>query len=116
MRFRGYLKGPANVGIWIVTLRSNRTGIGVVILAPHHDDTDFEVSYMFRKRNWGDGLATEAVTCVVDHAVREAGLSHVIAETQSANRASCRLLHRLNMVEIKRVERFGAEQIVYSTP
>ncbi len=115
VRFRMYLNGSRQVGVWIVALESSRIGLGMVILAPHHDGGGHEVSYMFEKIHWGQGFATEAVCRVVEHAIRDVGLPHVIAETQRVNFASICLLRRLQMTEVKWVERFGTEQIVFST-
>lgn len=51
---------------------------------------------------------------VVDYALDDLGLHRIIAETQSANTASCRLLERIGMHRVKTLQRFGAEQIIYS--
>ena len=56
-----------------------------------------------------------SLQAVVNHALAESGLARLIAETQSANSASCRLLREQGMVEIKRLDRFGEEQIVFAT-
>jgi ribosomal-protein-alanine N-acetyltransferase len=42
-------------------------------------------------------------------------LERIIAETQSANAASCSLLRKQGMVEICRIQRFGTEQIIFGT-
>jgi [ribosomal protein S5]-alanine N-acetyltransferase len=44
----------------------------------------------------------------------ELSLPNVIAETQTANRASCKLIERLGMKLEKTIERFGAEHAIYS--
>lgn len=40
-------------------------------------------------------------------------ISSIVAETQTANRASCRLLEKLGMKKVQVLERFGREQAVY---
>lgn len=114
-RFRQYLTSPNNVGVWVVSLESRNQSIGLVELGPHKDGNDYEISYQFNPMFWGKGFAKEAIQIVVDHALNEAGLSRIIAETQSANSASCRLLIEQGMVEVERIERFGAEQIIFGT-
>lgn len=114
-RFRQYRAGAPDTDIWMVVWVERRRAIGLVELGPHKDGRDYEVSYQFLPSAWGHGLAREAVAVVLKNALSSAGLSKVIAETQSANTASCRLLRSLGMVEQKRVERYGAEQIIFST-
>ena len=115
LRFRRYLAAPDFVGIWVVGLKDRNEPIGLVELGPHKDKKDYEISYQFRPTFWGSGYANEAVQAVINQALDANGLERVIAETQSANSASCRLLCRLGMVEVERVKRFGAEQIIFAT-
>ena len=90
------------------------TLLGVVTLSPHHDLEDMEVSYVFLPEHWGNGYATGALTLVLAHAFGKAGLRRVVAETQSVNDASVRLLERLGFVLSRTLIRFGAEQRIYS--
>ncbi|MEP3638201.1 MAG: GNAT family N-acetyltransferase [Paracoccaceae bacterium] len=114
-RFKRYLAAPDFVGVWVVSLAERNQPIGLVELGPHKDGKDYEISYQFRPTFWGKGFANEAVQAVISHALNETDLERIIAETQSANSASCRLLCKLGMVEVERVERFGAEQIIFAT-
>lgn len=113
-QFRQYLRGHPKVGIWVVKPHKQKTAIGLIVLSPHKDGAGYEVSYEFHPASWGQGLACEATACVVDHAISDLGLQKVIAETQSENAASCRMLKRLGFTEENRLERFGAQQIIYS--
>ncbi|MBY5934011.1 GNAT family N-acetyltransferase [Tateyamaria omphalii] len=112
-RFRDYLSLPDGVAAWIVCRSGDDVPLGLVELSPHKDGTDYEVSYQFDPAIWGKGFAHEAVGAVLDHVLHGDGLERVIAETQSANTASCRLLERLGMTEVARLQRFGAEQVIY---
>lgn len=112
-QFQGYLSPPAAVGHWMVRPKPRAAAIGQIILSPHKDGHDMELSYVFHPAAWGHGFAREAALCVIDHALRDAGLTRIIAETQSANTASCRLLVRLGFAEVARLERFGAEQVIF---
>lgn len=114
-RFRQYLAVPNNVGVWVVSLSKRNQPIGLVELGPHKDGNGYEISYQFNSAFWGNGFAKEAIQAVIGHALNDAGLRRIIAETQSANLASCRLLTTQGMVEVERVERFGAEQIIFAT-
>jgi len=114
-RFWRYLAAPTYVGVWVVSLAERNQPIGLIELGPHKDGNDYEISYQFNPTFWGKGFANEAIQAVISHALDETGLERIIAETQSANSASCRLLREQGMVEVERIERFGAEQIIFAT-
>lgn len=99
---------------WVIRKKEGNHFLGMVSLSPHHDGAYFELSYQFLPKWWGMGYATEVVQAVLDYAFVEMKLSKVVAETQTANVDSCRLLERLGMTVEKTLERFGAEQALYS--
>ncbi|WP_353314223.1 GNAT family N-acetyltransferase [Shimia sp. NS0008-38b] len=113
-RFRSYLSLPTDVGVWIVQTRQKRKQVGLIELSPHKDGEDYEMSYQFHPKWWGRGFAREAAACVIKHSLSGPRLDRIIAETQSANHASCQLLEHLKMVELKRLQRFGAEQVIFA--
>ncbi len=115
-QFKRYLNAPAHVGIWVVRLAKGGQPVGIIELGPHKDGDAYEVSYQFAPAVWGQGYAREALEAIVSHALDDVGLDRVVAETQSANIASCKVLQSGGMVEIERLRRFGAEQIIFSTP
>ena len=106
----------ANDDSFYWTVWGKRTGhfIGLVSLEPHHDGHDHEISYQFLPNWWGRGYAQEAVGFLVRYALIELKLPKVIAETQTANQPSCRLLERIGMERERILVRFGAEQAIYS--
>jgi [ribosomal protein S5]-alanine N-acetyltransferase len=57
----------------------------------------FELGYVFGRRHWGYGYATEAARAVVDHAFADLVAHRVIAMCATGNRASWRLAERLGM-------------------
>jgi [ribosomal protein S5]-alanine N-acetyltransferase len=73
------------------------------------------LSYEFHPDAWGHGYATEATRRALDFALNDLAFERLIAETQTANSASCRLLERLGMKEERRIQRFGAEQAIYAS-
>ncbi|MFC0273475.1 GNAT family N-acetyltransferase [Metabacillus herbersteinensis] len=101
---------------WYWVAREKRTDdfIGLVSLDPHHEGVDIEVSYQFLPNWWGAGYATEIVQVIINYALNELNLSKLVAETQTANMPSCKLLERLGMNLEKTITRFGAEQVIYS--
>jgi ribosomal-protein-alanine N-acetyltransferase len=125
---RRYLGGPMSLddagsvaelniahpeGKLIAERRDNREAIGLVLLHEGHGAT--EISYQFGPSSWSQGFATEAVRCVLAHALESAGISELIAVTQAANEGSRRLLERLGLQAAEQFEEFGEQQMLYRT-
>ena len=99
---------------FIVVLRETDEKVGIIDFGPHHDGENVEISYMMLPRFWGMGLAVEAIAKALDYKfATDADLVRIVAETQTANIASRRLLERLGFSEMRRLQRFGAEQTLY---
>ncbi len=99
---------------WVVREKHTDDFIGLVSLDPHHDGDYLEISYQLLPNWWGKGYASEVVQLLIHYALNELNLSKVIAETQTANTSSCKLLERLGMELERTISRFGAEQAIYS--
>jgi ribosomal-protein-alanine N-acetyltransferase len=128
-KVRSFLGGPLSVDMaqqratelaheseqaWAVRPTSGPSSLlGVVTLDRHHDLEDIEVSYLFLPEHWGHGYATDGVRQALTYAFGTMGLRRVVAETQTANAASIRLLERLGFRLLRQVVRFGAEQSIY---
>ncbi|MDO9608382.1 MAG: GNAT family N-acetyltransferase [Brevundimonas sp.] len=54
-----------------------------------------EIGYILHPDYWGRGLATEALTAVIDHVMATRDIATVTADVDPANAASIRLLTRL---------------------
>jgi len=98
---------------WEVRSKDTNRFLGSMSLTPHHDGMYTEISYTFLSSIWGKGYATEAVGALVKYAFDVLGHEKLIAETQSANTASCAILRKLGFYEEQRLVRFGAEQIIW---
>ena len=110
-----HLEETPNAALWIVEIRETLSPIGLISIADHHDGVEKKISFQFVQASWGMGFATEATIHILDHVTCTVEISGLIAETQVANHASRRLLTRLGMEERCRVQRFGAEQIIYAS-
>ncbi|WP_445677914.1 GNAT family N-acetyltransferase [Robertmurraya sp. FSL R5-0851] len=108
------LNAGSNSLYWVVREKHTEDFIGLVSLDPHHDGVYQEISYQLLPYWWGKGYASEAVQVLLNYALNELNLSKIIAETQTANTSSCKLLERLGMELERTVCRFGAEQAIYS--
>lgn len=98
----------------VVREKDTNDFIGLVSLDPHHDRKEFEISYQLLPQWWRKGFGTEIVKEILFYAFHELNLRKVIAETQTANVYSCRLLESTGMRLEKIVKRYGAEQSIYS--
>ncbi len=87
--------------------------IGLVSLDAHHDGISTEVSYQLLPTWWGKGYASEIVKELINYGFNNLNLTEIIAETQTANKASCRLLQKLGMSFKNTLERFGEKQAIY---
>ncbi|MEN9519644.1 MAG: hypothetical protein RLZZ381_2232 [Cyanobacteriota bacterium] len=116
LRFFKMLESDTETQYWVIQVKENSSAkIGIVSLTPHHDNINIEISYQLLPEWWCRGYGTEAVQAVVTHALTVLGLPRVIAETQIANIASCRLLERIGMRLERTIERFGAKQGIFTT-
>ena len=64
-----------------------------------------EIGFIFHPDIWGMGLATEAVTALVEHGFRTRHLPAVRADVDPRNSRSIRLLEKLGFVETHREAR-----------
>lgn len=112
--FSRMLQSSSNSIYLTVKVKQSHKFVGLVSLNPHHDKETIELSYQFLPEWWGAGYAFEVLQELLDYAFFQLNLPKVVAETQSANVASCKLLEKLDMEACKTVIRFGAEQVIYS--
>lgn len=75
--------------------------------------SDLEVVWQLLPTFWGQGVATEALTAALKWAFAATDASRLIAWTQTANVASCRLADRVGMRRVAVFDKKGAEQALY---
>lgn len=98
---------------WVIRNKESMEFIGLISLDTHVDGIGTEISYQLLPKWWRKGYGKETVNKVLEYAFEELRLNIVVAETQSANVQSCKLLESLGMNLENRVVRFGAEQNIY---
>ncbi|ETI70891.1 GNAT family N-acetyltransferase [Neobacillus vireti] len=127
-RFLGGIRQEASIGVvmdemlhssddsfyWVVREKHTDDFIGLVSLDPHHEGVYPEISYQFLPDWWGSGYATEVVQVILNFALNELNLVKVVAETQTANKSSCKLLEKVGMELERTISRFGSEQAIHS--
>lgn len=99
---------------WVVRLKNGNEFIGLVSLDKHHDGFSTEVSYQFMPQYWGYGYAEEVIKRIINYVFDQLSIKKLVAETQSANETSCKLLQKCGMSLEQTVLRFGAEQYIFS--
>ncbi|MCL2197627.1 MAG: GNAT family N-acetyltransferase [Defluviitaleaceae bacterium] len=102
-----------NVYPFTIRLKNSNAAVGLVILAPHHNPEDMEVSFLLLPNQQGQGYAKEAVEVLHSFCKQELRLTHVVSETQTANTRSRRLLEKLGYKIKTETERFGEKQTIY---
>lgn len=99
---------------WVVREKMTQEFMGTVSLDVHHEGVHTEVSYQFMPKWWGAGYASEIVRAVITYAFEEMNLPVILAETQTANLASCKMLEKIGMKLERKLVRFGAQQSLYA--
>ncbi len=80
---------------WAVTLKTTRQLIGMIGLRIPDCRADF--GYVFARKYWGHGYATEAVKCIVDWASAQPGIHRIWAVCDAENTASARVLEKAGL-------------------
>lgn len=112
-RVAGLLSGDTRGRVWVIRPESG-DAIGLVWLAPHHEEADPELSIVLLPEWQGAGHAFHAASRVLDLAFATLALPRVVAETQSANARCVALLKRLGMSRETTLQRFGVEQSLFA--
>ncbi|WP_273833949.1 GNAT family N-acetyltransferase [Guptibacillus sedimenti] len=111
--FNSMINSQKTSSYWTVFLRNSKEFIGIVFLDTYRDGVKTEVGYQFLPEFWGHGYAGEVVTDVIEYGFNELNLDEIVAETQTQNTSSCRLLQKVGMTCVGQLERFGEEQSVF---
>ncbi|WP_159045405.1 GNAT family N-acetyltransferase [Streptomyces sp. H036] len=129
-RVRAHLGGPVTeervaarqaayrttAGAFTVVRVADQRPIGLVTIgADHRCEGRAEISYQLLPAAWGEGMGREAVAAAASwwtHAVPGGG--PLVAVTQKANTASCRMLEAIGMIVIDELDEHGARQCLYT--
>ncbi|AWN25009.1 MULTISPECIES: GNAT family N-acetyltransferase [Streptomyces] len=104
---------PGSPGTFAITARDTNATIGMITIDPHSGRGATEVSYTLLPEHWGAGVGREAVAAALVWARSLPGTDRVVAVTQTANRASRRLLEAVGMRECGEMVEHGHPQIMY---
>lgn len=84
---------------WAAVLKSGEKMIGNIFFKQKEPlkFMTWELGYIFNKRYWGEGYATEASKRIVRYGFEELGAHRIIANCNQLNERSFRLMERLGM-------------------
>ncbi len=91
--------GEDRFGVWVIVERESRTVVGDIgFIGPPGDEGTVEIGYGVIPDRRRRGYATEAALALVDWALRQPGVSSVVAGCDNENVPSIRTLERIGFV------------------
>jgi RimJ/RimL family protein N-acetyltransferase len=100
--------------VWAVERRDDDRFLGDCGLQPlEHKGPEVELGYDLHPDVWGQGLATEAASAVVEAALGPLGITTVVAVVKPANAASRRVLEKAGLRERGRRGAYGELMVKY---
>jgi ribosomal-protein-alanine N-acetyltransferase len=102
-RIAGYLQDHQRdgFGLWAMVDRGPGHLVGVGGLRRLEHGNEVELYYRLRRNRWGQGLATEAASALIDRGFSELGLRRIFAFIDPANLASQRVALRVGMAYVE---------------
>lgn len=82
--------------VWTARHNGNGTFVGWFCLWPE-SETLAELGYRLRRMHWGQGLAAEGASVLIDWGFGNAGYDRIVATTMAVNRASRRVMEKIGM-------------------
>ncbi|MCJ8345321.1 GNAT family N-acetyltransferase [bacterium] len=111
-RFESMLKNQKALH-WVIRSILDKTFIGLITLDQHHDETNKEISYQLIASQFKKGYAIEVIPTILNYCFKNFELNTIIAETQSSNINSIKLLNKIGFSFQKTLYRFGVNQDIY---
>ncbi len=103
-------KSPDGSQLWLNWLvhPQGQPALGYVQATVGSDRTAW-VGFVFSRKHWGRGYATQATQAMLDHVTGEYGVARFLATVEAENRRSIRLLERLGFQPANQQELQGHE-------
>ncbi|MEH7387957.1 GNAT family N-acetyltransferase [Bacillus sp. JJ1521] len=104
------------VGLWIVEDKVTGEFLGQCGIVPQEVDgvMEMEIGYLFVRRVWGKGYATEAALACKNYGFERLKLNRMVSLPDVNNIPSVKVAERIGMQEIKTINKWGKEVYVYS--
>lgn len=103
-------------GLWACHLKSTGEFVGQcgLFFQPDIDGRDeVEVGYLFVRKFWHQGFATEAALGTMKHAREKLGFTRLVSLIRPENKPSIRVAERNGLVPEKEIDRKGYKHIIY---
>jgi len=103
-------------GLWVAVLEGSgefagQCGLTVQVV---EGKDEVEIGYLFLRKFWGRGLATEAARAVRDHGFNTLGYERLVSLIDPGNLASRRVAEKVGLRLEKEVWKWGKEICVYA--
>lgn len=104
------------VGLWIVEDKVTGEFLGQCGIVPQEVDgvMEMEIGYLFVRRVWGKGYATEAALACKNYGFERLKLNRMVSLPDVNNIPSTKVAERIGMQEVKTINKWGKEVYVYS--
>jgi ribosomal-protein-alanine N-acetyltransferase len=113
--FAQMLELSSTLGMWAIIHKGDRGLIGRCGFYPFSETPAGtpELAYLLSRTYWGIGLATEAARRCLDFVFSERPWPEVVATVRPSNSASARVLCKLGMERLQRIEIRGISADLY---
>lgn len=103
------------VGLWIVEEKETSQFLGQCGIVPQEVDgkIEMEIGYLFVRRFWGNGYATEAALACKNYGFQNLKLSRLVSLPVVNNIPSTKVAERIGMRAIKTINKWGKDVFVY---
>lgn len=104
------------VGLWIVEDKATGDFLGQCGIVPQEVDGEIkmEIGYLFVRRAWGKGYATEAAKACKKYGFEHLNQSEMISLVDVHNIPSAKVAERIGMSVKKKINKWEKEILVYS--
>jgi len=103
-------------GLWMAMLKSTGEFAGQCGLTVQDVEgkNEVEIAYLFLRKYWGRGLATEEASAARDHGFNTLGYERLISLIDPGNLASRRVAAKVGLTLENKVEKWGKRICVYA--
>jgi ribosomal-protein-alanine N-acetyltransferase len=103
-------------GLWVAVLENSGEFAGQCGLTVQEVEgkDEVEIGYLFLRKFWGRGLATEAARAARDHGFHTLGYERLVSLIDPGNLASRRVAERVGLTLEKKVWKWNKEICVYA--
>jgi len=104
------------VGLWIAEDKETGEFLGQCGIVPQVVDEEIkmEIGYLFARRVWGNGYATEAARACKKYGFEHLNQSEMFSLVDVHNLPSAMVAERIGMTIKKKIRKWGKEVLVYS--